>query len=57
MAVTEPPQERESGAERGRTCVAPSCWRDGRPRRVDGETVVEAVLCETHAKAYLRVST
>ncbi|MFY4815926.1 hypothetical protein ACOJIV_25045 [Haloarcula sp. AONF1] len=57
MAVTETAQQSESGAQRGRTCVAPSCWRDGRPRRVDGETAVETVLCETHAKAYLRVST
>ncbi|OYR73193.1 hypothetical protein [Halorubrum ezzemoulense] len=46
-------QDDESDAQRGATCVAPSCWDDARPRRVDGR---EAVLCDTHAKAFLGVS-
>jgi len=37
----------------GAPCVAPSCWADGRTVRV-GER--EAVLCETHRKAFLGVS-
>lgn len=35
------------------TCAAPSCWRDAETVRVDGR---EAVLCETHRKALLGVS-
>ena len=50
------PQSGESDGHGGETCTAPSCWRDGRPVRVGGETAVEAVLCETHEKAYLQVS-
>ncbi|MFY4815081.1 hypothetical protein ACOJIV_20650 [Haloarcula sp. AONF1] len=46
----------ESRAQRGDTCAAPSCWREGRLVRVVGETVRKAVLCETHRKALLGVS-
>lgn len=35
------------------TCAAPSCWSDAESVRV-GERV--AVLCETHRKAFLGVS-
>ena len=35
------------------TCAAPSCWSDAVLVRVDGR---EAVLCETHRKAFLGVS-
>ena len=35
------------------TCGAPSCWRDAANVRV-GDRV--AVLCETHRKAFLGVS-
>ena len=40
--------ERDAG-----TCAAPSCWSDAVVVRV-GER--EAVLCETHRKAFLGVS-
>jgi len=42
-----------TAAHDAETCRAPSCWRDGGPVRVDGR---EAVLCETHRKALLGVS-
>lgn len=32
------------------------CWREGKPVRIAGETEVDAILCETHRKAYLGVS-
>ena len=35
------------------TCAAPSCWRDAETVRVGDR---EAVLCETHRKALLGVS-
>ena len=35
------------------TCAAPSCWSDGETVRI-GER--EAVLCETHRRAFLGVS-
>jgi len=35
------------------TCAAPSCWLEGQPVSV-GER--EAILCETHRKAFLGVS-
>ena len=34
-------------------CAAPSCWRDAAHVRVGDR---EAVLCETHRKAFLGVS-
>ena len=43
----------ESGRECVETCRAPNCWLDGVRVRV-GER--EAVLCETHRKAFLGVS-
>ena len=43
----------ESVARAGETCAAPSCWRDGSTVRVGDR---EAVLCETHRKALLGVS-
>jgi len=49
-----------SGCEAGQqppreaaTCVAPSCWSEGDNVRVGDR---EAVLCETHRKAFLGVS-
>lgn len=36
----------------GPTCSAPSCWSEGDRVRVGGR---EAVLCETHRKAFLGV--
>ena len=38
------------------TCVAPSCWDDGRLVLLQGDAIA-TVLCETHRKAYLGVST
>jgi len=39
-------------------CVAPSCWEPGQPIEIVGDAVDdEPVLCETHRKAYLGVST
>ena len=35
------------------TCAAPSCWSDAERVRVGDR---EAVLCETHRKAFLEVS-
>ena len=35
------------------TCAAPSCWSDADSVRVGDR---EAVLCETHRKAFLGVS-
>ena len=51
-----PAESDESRAQSGETCAAPSCWREGRLVRVVGETVRQAVLCETHRKALLGVS-
>ena len=46
--------ESSDSAPRGAaTCAAPSCWSDGVRVRV-GER--EAVLCETHRRAFLGVS-
>jgi len=47
---------RETGAPAQRetaTCAAPSCWSDAETVRVGDR---EAVLCETHRKALLGVS-
>ena len=46
-------QEPARAARADPTCAAPSCWSDAEPVRV-GER--EAVLCETHRKALLGVS-
>jgi len=44
--------------DRGPTCVAPSCWERGEPVEIaDRGVSEEPVLCETHRKAYLGVST
>jgi len=44
--------------DRGRICSAPSCWEPGDPIAIEGRGVVDdPVLCETHRKAYLGVST
>ena len=51
--LTAGAQERARGARADATCAAPSCWSDAEPVRV-GER--EAVLCETHRKALLGVS-
>lgn len=43
--------------DRGLTCAAPSCWERGGPVEIDDRGVSEdPVLCETHRKAYLGVS-
>ena len=46
-------QDRHTGRTEAATCGAPSCWRDAAIVRV-GER--EAVLCETHRRAFLGVS-
>jgi len=46
------PQTEEQTRSDGPTCSAPSCWSDGDRVRVGGR---EAVLCETHQKAFLGV--
>jgi len=46
-------QARQQARRDAATCVAPSCWSDGRTVRVGD---VEAVLCETHRRAFLGVS-
>ena len=51
--LTAASQERARGARADATCAAPSCWSDAERVRV-GER--EAVLCETHRKALLAVS-
>ena len=45
-------QDRHTGRTEAATCGAPSCWRDAAIVRV-GER--EAVLCETHRRAFLGV--
>lgn len=47
-------ETRETAGGETATCAAPSCWSDAGTVLVDG---VEAVLCETHRKAFLGVST
>jgi len=48
-------RDRDHGAP---TCAAPSCWEPGQPIEiVDRDVSEEPVLCETHRKAYLGVST
>ena len=37
------------------TCVAPSCWRDGRLVLLQGDANA-TVLCETHRRMYFGVS-
>ena len=51
--LTAGAQERARGARADATCAAPSCWSSGERVRVGGR---EAVLCETHRKAFLGVS-
>lgn len=46
----------ESGRERGERCRAPNCWRRGVQVHIAGETVLPAVLCRRHRKAYFGVS-
>ena len=46
-------ETRHAGRTDAATCAAPSCWSDGVRVRV-GER--EAVLCETHRRAFLGVS-
>ena len=54
-ALTTDADHALSGTERGETCRAPNCWRDAAAVRVAGETEREAVLCDTHRKAFLGV--
>jgi hypothetical protein len=51
--LTAGAQSDETARSESSTCGAPSCWRDAAHVRV-GERV--AVLCETHRKAFLGVS-
>lgn len=51
--MTAGAQSDESARSEPSTCAAPSCWSDAARVRV-GER--EAVLCETHRKAFLGVS-
>ena len=51
--VTPDAHDRHAARTEAATCAAPSCWSDGVRVRV-GER--EAVLCETHRKAFLGVS-
>jgi len=42
----------------GQICCAPSCWEPGSPITIVGDDVTdEPVLCESHRRAYLGVST
>jgi hypothetical protein len=49
-------QDGENDAHSGRTCSAPSCWRDGHPVRVRGETERDAILCDEHEDLYLPIA-
>ena len=51
--VTGDAHDRHAARTEASTCAAPSCWSDGVRVRV-GER--EAVLCETHRRAFLGVS-
>ena len=43
--------------DRGATCAAPSCWEPAEPVEIaDRDVSDEPVLCETHRRAYLGVS-
>jgi len=54
----QPTTARGSDADGELRCEAPSCWEDGSRIEIDGDDVENApVLCETHRKAYLGVST
>jgi len=46
-------QARQQGRRDAATCAAPSCWSDAGIVRVGD---AEAVLCETHRRAFLGVS-
>jgi len=48
----------KSGASSRQVCAAPSCWEKGSHVEIDGDdTETAPVLCETHRKCYLGVST
>lgn len=51
--VTAGCESDESGARAVATCAAPSCWSDAATVSVGDR---EAVLCDTHRKAFLGVS-
>lgn len=53
VELTSSAERAETGAHSGATCSAPSCWDDAVRVRVGGR---EAVLCDTHRKAFLGVS-
>ena len=53
MSSSEP---RERLADLRATCRAPSCWRNAAPVMIRGATEVATVLCETHRRSYLGVS-
>lgn len=54
----QPASARGSDADGELRCEAPSCWSDGQRIEIDGDDVANApVLCSTHAKCYLGVST
>ena len=51
--LTAGSQTDETARSESSTCAAPSCWSDAERVRVGDR---EAVLCETHRKALLEVS-
>ena len=54
----QPTTARGSAADGELRCEAPSCWEDGQHIEIDGDNVnQQPVLCSTHAKCYLGVST
>jgi len=58
MSVQSNTEEGAEIGDRSRTCCAPSCWEVGEPIEIAGRDVSEEpVLCDTHRRAYLGVST
>ena len=52
-----PATARGSADRDDRICCAPSCWEAGDRIEIDGDNVENPpVLCETHRRAYLGVS-
>lgn len=54
----KPTTTRGPAADGELRCEAPSCWEGGTRIEIDGDDVANPpVLCDTHRRAYLGVST
>ena len=58
MSVQPTPTTDEAVDRCSQVCSAPSCWEAGDRIEIDGDDIQNPpVLCETHQKCYLGVST